>query len=326
MYSQIPSVILASTLPLLVSAWIKSPVAGPIRGFNYASTTADDFKTRFTTAYDLAGAEGGFNSARLYTMIAPSASASNPAPLLDVFQPAIDTKISLLLGMYCSAGDDAFNNELSALNSALQTYGDMFKDIVVGISVGSEDLYRTSVRGTPMDNGVGDSVDNIKKYIGLVRQALAADGKGLDQIIPVGHVDTWQIWQDPTAAGALISSVDFIGLDGYPYWQNASADDVGAFTDGLAAVTDTATQQGGVPVWVTETGFPNAGETRGPAVPSTANAATFWQNVGCQHLFGKVSTWWYILNDGPATPGKPSFGITDGATNVNAMFDLKCGS
>lgn len=326
MHSLIAFIVLASTLPLLSSAWIKSPVAGPIRGFNYDSTTADDFRTRFTTAYNLAGVQGGFNSARLYTMIAPGASAANPAPLLDVFQPAIDTKTSLLLGLYCSAGDAAFNNELSALKTALGEYGDSFKDLVVGISVGSEDLYRTSVRGTPMDNGAGDSVDNIKRYIGLVRQILVADGRGFDKTIPVGHVDTWQIWQDPTSAGALISTVDFIGLDGYPYWQNASADDVGAFTDGLAAVTDTATNEGGVPVWVTETGFPNAGDTRGPAVPSAANAAIFWQNIGCQQLFGKVSTWWYILNDGPAAPGKPSFGITDAATNVNAMFDLKCGS
>lgn len=38
------------------------------------------------------------------------------------------------------------------------------------------------------------------------------------------------------------------------------------------------------------------GPTSGQAVPSTANAQTYWDQVGCK-LFGTTNTYWYTLND-----------------------------
>ena len=314
--------LVASLTVTLTTARTSSPITGIQKGFNYAATTEDDFRTRFTTAKNLVNTSG-FTSARLYTMIAPNTIND----LIPVFQPAIDTGTKLLLGLYCSAGQEAFNNEIAALKIALQEYKTQFSSIVVGISVGSEDLYRTSVRGTPSDNGVGDTVQNLQSYIKQTKSILA-DAK-LDKPIPVGHVDTWQMWMDSNSAGALIPNIDFIGLDGYPYWQNASATDTNAFMDGFNQVRngpakDHADADGTpVPVWVTETGFPNAGGTRGAAEPKPENAELYWKGVGCGNLFDKVNTWWYILQDSSATD-KPSFGIVNEPTNTTAMFDLDC--
>ena len=78
-------------------------------------------------------------------------------------------------------------------------------------------------------------------------------------------MDKWQIWLDPDSAGALIPEVDFIGLDVYPYWQNASASDANAFMDGFNSVRSDPAKENAdkdgtpMPVWMTETGFPNDG-------------------------------------------------------------------
>lgn len=116
------------------------------KGFNYGSTFTtgaakqqSDFEAEFTAAQKLAGAPG-FTSARLYTMV-QGGTANSP---ISAIQAAINTKTSLLLGLWASAGDNAFGNELTALKSAIDQYGTAFTSIVEGISVGSEDLYRNS--------------------------------------------------------------------------------------------------------------------------------------------------------------------------------------
>ena len=316
--------VIASVLILLTAAK-RTPlsITAKQKGFNYDATTEDDFRTRFTTAKNLVDSPG-FTSARLYTMIAPYTVNDPIAAII----PAIETGTTLLLGLYCSAGQAAFVNEKAALTKALQIYKRQFSDLIVGIAVGSEDLYRSSVWGTPQANGVGDTVQNLQSYIQQTKDILNA--ANLAKPIPVGHVDTWQMWLDPNSAGALIPDVDFIGLDGYPYWQNASASDTNAFMDGFNTVVDGPAEEHAdedgapVPVWVTETGFPNDGEIRGDAVPSKENAGVYWKGVGCGNLFDKVNTWWYILQDGPATNGKPSFGVVDTPSDTKAMFDLSC--
>lgn len=116
------------------------------KGFNYGSTFTSgaakqqaDFEAEFSAAQKLAGAPG-FTSARLYTMI----QGGTPSTPISAIQAAINTKTSLLLGLWASAGDATFANELTALKSAIDTYGTAFTSIVEGISVGSEDLYRNS--------------------------------------------------------------------------------------------------------------------------------------------------------------------------------------
>ncbi len=131
---------------------------------------------------------------------------------ISAIQAAIDTGTTLLLGLYCSGGDTNFTHETEALASAITQYGTAFTDLIVGISVGSEDLYRNCVT----TDGVGDTAANINKYISQTRAVLT--NANLSRF--VGHVDTYGIWTNPSSGGLVLPNVDFVGVDAYPYWQN----------------------------------------------------------------------------------------------------------
>jgi glucan endo-1,3-beta-D-glucosidase len=101
------------------------------------------------------------------------------------------------------------NAEITALKSAIQLYGDEFAKLVVGISVGSEDLYRNSPTGIAANSGYGANPDDLVKYISQVRTAIA--GTGLSGA-SIGHVDTWTAWVNGSNS-AVASAVDWVGMD-----------------------------------------------------------------------------------------------------------------
>ena len=163
------------------------------QGFNYgvtftsgAAKQTSDFQNEFTTAQNLVG-HTGFSSARLYTMI-QSGTTNTP---VSAIQAAINTKTSLLLGLWASAGQTAIDNEIAALKSAISQYGTAFTDLIAGISVGSEDLYRITPTGIQNKAGVGAAPADITSYIQQVRQAVSGSGASK---VPIGHVDTWTAW------------------------------------------------------------------------------------------------------------------------------------
>jgi glucan endo-1,3-beta-D-glucosidase len=137
---------------------------------------------------------------------------------------AISTKTSLLLGLWASAGDASFANEITALKSAIATYGSQLGSggLVAGISVGSEDLYRISPTGILNKENPGVGPDVLVGYIKQVRDAIA--GTPLSGV-PVGHVDTWTAWVN-ASNDAVISASDFLGVDAYPYFQVTSPLDI----------------------------------------------------------------------------------------------------
>jgi len=314
---------LASKL-LALAASVVSASAQVYQGFNYGSVFTDnspitqtDYENEFHTAKQLVGTSG-FTSARIYTMI--QAGTTN-APS-EAIPAAIATKTSLLLGLFLTADQSAFNNELAALRSALTTYGQPFVDLIAGISVGSEDLYRISPIGIENHSNPGLGPAQITNYISQVRNLIAgtaANGK------PVGHVDTWTAWVNGSN-NAVINGVDFLGMDAYPYFQNTMSNAIESgntlFFDAYQATVGAA---GGKPVWVTETGWPVSGPTENLAVASTANAKTYWDQVGCS-LFGKTNTWWYTLQDAYPTTPSPSFGVVGTTLNTSPLYDLSCPS
>lgn len=59
-------------------------------------------------------------------------------------------------------------------------------------------------------------------------------------------------------------------------------------------------------------------------MPGLDNAKTYWDEVGCGKLFGKVNTWWYTLQDAfPSTPS-PSFGVVGTQLSTTPLYDLSC--
>lgn len=317
---------LSSTL-LAAFAACFSTAYSQYQGFNYGSTNTDNsavtleqFTNDFTTAKALVGTNDAFTSARLYTCI-QAGTTDTPS---DAFQAAVNTDTSLLLGLWASAGQADIDNEIAALTTFLAgSNGTALAKLIVGISVGSEDLYRISPTGIINDSGAGASPSDIVNYIGQVKTAIASTAaKGA----LVGHVDTWTAWVN-SSNDAVITNSDFIGMDAYPYFQNTMTNPI---ADGYslfdAAYEATIAAAGSIPVWVTETGWPVSGATSGDAVPSLANAQTYWDQVGCGLLFGKTNTWWYTLQDAYPTTPDPSFGVVGTDLSDTPLYDLSCSS
>ncbi|KAK1829197.1 glycoside hydrolase superfamily [Podospora conica] len=312
-------------LRLVALATTFSSTLAAFQGFNYGSAfnngaakKQSDFHAEFTAARHLLDAPGdGFTSARLYTTI-QGGTVNDP---ISAIPAAIATQTTLLLGLWCSAGDHIVANEIQALKTAITQYGLNFTTLVAGISVGSEDLYRISPTGIKNGENPGASPQTIAGYIKLVRDALT--GTPLAGT-PVGHVDTWTAWVNGSNQ-AVIDASDWIGFDAYPYFQetqvNAIANSKGLFEE---ALSKTKSAVGGKPVWITETGYPVSGKTVGLAIPSVDNAKMYWDLVGCPR-FGKENIWWYTFQDSaPATPN-PSFGIIGGGTLTNIpVFNISC--
>ncbi|KAF6792710.1 hypothetical protein CSOJ01_14089 [Colletotrichum sojae] len=278
-----------------LTASLATAAAAQIQGFNYGATnedgscrTYDDFLGYFQTAKSLAGAPG-FASARLYTSI-QCGTVNDP---ISAYQAAIDTDTSILVGLWASAGRGVYENELNALLRAAEQLGTAFTDRVVGISVGSEDLYRSSPDGVAANAGVGATGAEIEGYIGWLRdwvRGTALEGK------PVGHVDTWTAWVRAENAG-VAASVDWLGHNSFPYFESTKPNAIEQAAENFwSAVGNTESVAGGKPVYVTETGWPHIGPQQGAAVASVDNARTYWSQVGCA-LFGQRNVWWYTLLD-----------------------------
>ena len=158
-----------------------------VRGFNYGALYANnvarqqaDFEADFRAAQNLPGV-GGFTSARLFTMV----QGYTDNTIISALPAAAATNTSLLLGLWGSAGQDAFNQELTALRNAISQYGEQLSSQIVGISVGSEDLYRISPTGIENESGPGAGPQQLVSYISQVRQVLQGTVWADKQI---GHV------------------------------------------------------------------------------------------------------------------------------------------
>ncbi|KAM3516327.1 hypothetical protein MY11210_000086 [Beauveria gryllotalpidicola] len=309
-----------SSASILTLAAAVTGATAAFQGFNVESKgqTQQSFEAEFQTAQNLEGTNGGFNSARLYTMI-QDGTVNDP---ISAIPAAITTKTNLLFGLWASAGQAQFDNEISALKKAAQQYCDQLDGLVAGISVGSEDLYRDSDLGQAAgeDPGVGPNV--LADYVRQTRDA--TKGTCLETA-PIGHVDTWTAYANETNR-QLSDMLDWVGMDAYPYYENQKDNGIeNAEALFQAAINNTNAGTGNKPLWITETGWPVSGKTENKAVASIENAQTFWREVGCPR-FGNVNIFWFIMQDGgPTQSDNPSFGIVGGSTlSTTPLFDLSC--
>ena len=134
-----------------------------------------------------------------------------------------------------------------------------------------EDLYRADTDPQTLANQIND-----------VRGMLWSVGAGA---VKVGHVDTWTAWVNP-ANTAVIYASDFIGTDGYPYFQDSSINDAyNVFWKSVSDVGSVVAQiKPEAPIWITETGWPVSGGALGAAMPSVNNARMYWESVGCEYI------------------------------------------
>ncbi|KAG6311689.1 hypothetical protein E4U22_002479 [Claviceps purpurea] len=292
---------------LLTLATAISGASAVFNGFNYGNKFTDgrlktqaDFEAEFKAARGLEGTDGRFTSARLYTMIQ---GGTNNQPI-SAIPAAIKTKTSLLFGLWASAGQDNFNNELAALKNTIQQYCDQLDGLVAGISVGSEDLYRMTPTSQKNSPDPGASADTLIKYIKEVRSAVK--GSCLEKA-PIGHVDTSDAYAIE-ANLAVIDELDWVGMDTYPYYENTKPNGIDNAAYLFQAAADKVKKAAGnKPLYITETGWPVVGPTENKAVAGTKEAQTYWQQVGCP-MFGDTNVWWFTFQDGAPTMPNPAFG------------------
>ncbi|KAI1820295.1 glycoside hydrolase family 17 protein [Xylaria intraflava] len=290
-----------------------------IKGFNYGAFFLNqqakvqaDFVYEFNRAKSLPGTNG-WASARLYTMI----QWGTASDIVSAIPAAIQTNTKLLLGLWISGGPQAVANEIAALKAAISKYGTQLSNLVVGISVGSEDLYRDA------SGEVGTSAAYLLNCINQVRSAVANTPLAG---VPIGHVDTYDSFLNGSNS-AVIPAIDWVGFDGYPYWETTQANSINdamfRFYDGYNKTVKLA---GNKPVWVTETGWPVTGKTNNLAVANAANARVYWQNIACSLIKKGVNLFWYDLQESQWGTADPDFGIY-GAGDLGQLsprYSLTC--
>jgi glucan endo-1,3-beta-D-glucosidase len=303
---------------LLSFAFSLAPAAGKIyTGFNYGAfwggppdiaKTFDDFRHGFNLAKNLTSAVP-FDSARLFTCKVHGTDEPSGA-----FDAAVETKTNLLLGFWISGGsetktiDAIIAAEMSALAKGFEKHGQALADLVIGLSVGSEDVER-SAGDKPLE-GMPKTV--VETAIKKVKQDIASSSfANYMKDKPIGHVDT--------AKHVVVEGADFYGMTAYPYWNgDPITNSQASFTESFEGLKQRA---GNTPIWIGEMGWPSNGPQLGQSMASTGNLQTFWNEVGC-HVIGKYTTFWFeLVKD--TTKEQPDWAMLDVVTN-EPRINLSC--
>lgn len=297
------------TLLLLMHLLLPISAYNVHTGFNYGAfwgTTEKpkrqlEYEAAFKAAYSL-NTSVAFDSARLFTCRQPGTTDT----WIEAFDAAINTHTYLLLGFYLSevkasarkSGQTYETNaqmlgyELSALDKALSKYGSKLGGLIIGLSVGNEDMEQWYAGS---DTGVTEKV--ITANIDSVRTVInggSYNGRSYPNIMkymtktPVGHTDT-------VPHAVKVKKVDFVGMNAYPYW---SADPPNVMKQSyFGSVNATKIAMPGKDVWLTEVGWPFKDTSSPMASQGTANKENlqkYWNDIGC-NIFGKYTAFWFEL-------------------------------
>ena len=157
--------------------------------------------------------------------------------------------------------------------------------LIALIARGKVDLAVVGNEVLDTDNGV--TAATLIGYIEQVKKA--AKGR-----VPVTSAATPGVW---TANPALLSAVDVVGLNVYPFWEKVSIDDaLASFTATYSAIKAAA---GSKQVVITETGWPSEGGTYGAAVCSVQNAQRYLDDVSAYTLEREIPLFYFEAYDEP---------------------------
>ncbi|PRP78621.1 glucan 1,3-beta-glucosidase [Planoprotostelium fungivorum] len=290
-----------NTMKVVVLLCLLSLVSAQLRGVNYGIQRSDgsctnyddkvlkDFNVIATFAqavkiYNLGYCNGAQNSLR----------AANA------------TGLKVFLGM---EGYDvsAYNNEKIVLQQLYQQFG--FSN-VLGISIGSEDLYRNC-----------GCADRFGAQITEVQNILK--GLGSNAIVPVTHTDVYYM-QPP----AITNVADIIMFNAFSFWEGADINSaVQTFIDHYNSVKN---QFPGKPVWVGETGWPVKGASQANAVPSVENARQYLNGIVCWANANGVPYFYFEAFDESWKASQvsgdieTSFGLYNADRSRKSFFQLNC--
>ena len=108
--------------------------------------------------------------------------------------------------------------------------------------------------------------EEVLSYIQKVKKALPN--------IVIGYVDAYYQFSDRPR---IVDACDVILANCYPFWEGCNIDYASVYLKQMYTVTKNAAK--GKPVIITETGWPNQGDSTKDAVPSTENAMKYFINI-----------------------------------------------
>jgi len=145
-------------------------------------------------------------------------------------------------------GDDKIQNE---------------KEIKALIKLGESELIDIAVVGNETLMRGELSEEELLAYINRVKKALPG--------IPVGYVDAYYQFEKRSK---LIDACDVILVNCYPFWEGCNIDQSSIYLKQMYAVTQQFAK--GKPVIITETGWPNKGDSLQSAKPTENNAMKYF--------------------------------------------------
>lgn len=285
---------------------LANPSLAMYHGYNHKPYTADgvtcktrsDWKDAFSAVKRF---PNDINAARLF-YAAECDSLANAVP------EAIASGTQILVGL--DDGHANFAAEKGALIAAIREHGWSW---LVGVSVGSESLYRGDI--SPYE--LADKINDVK---GMLPGLPGYPGRKVE----VGHVDTTNEWLYSSNKAVLVAC-DFIGMDIYPYFQTDADNHISnaraLFSQAIEQARASITAAGShASVWVAETGWPVSGNKLGAAVPGVSQAASYFQQVACPY-FGNINLFWFAYQEWFASP---NFAVVD--AHGQQYFDQNCPS
>ncbi|WVQ65446.1 uncharacterized protein L199_003622 [Kwoniella botswanensis] len=203
-----------------------------------------------------------------------------------VLQAIQDTKVNMTvwLGIYVDSNEEAYNDQVKAVEDALKTYG---TDHVSGITVGNEYILNTAGTDSTTSSIYLSASKTITDKITEVKSAIA--GLGLSKTLPVGTSDAGSVMSKTLGEG-----IDYFMANVHPWFGSVSIDDAAQWTWDFFQEFDVepASLASNKPdVYIAETGWPtesmNATESNsgfgGPkGEASLANLQTFLDTYVCQ--------------------------------------------
>ncbi|KAI4713259.1 hypothetical protein J4E89_002238 [Alternaria sp. Ai002NY15] len=305
----------------LLSPYLAQAASQVYTGFNYGAfwgaeenaKQKADFLDGFNLARNLT-TDIPFDSARLFTCRAAK-TLDEPT---EAFDAAVASKTNLLLGFWITPAqkggspDENVKNEMAALEKGFKKHGQALSDLIIGLSVGNEDVYRAEAT-----QEVGVTATVVGQTIAKVKESIASSS--FAQYMkdkPIGHVDTAQY--------AVVDNADFIGMTAYPYWNK---DSIGtASTSFQGSLEGVKQRAGNRPVWIAEMGWPfTDSEQHGAAVAGIDELQKFWSEVGCA-VFGKYTTFWFELLKDTTSDQKADWSVIDPSSRQSRIKNMSCGN
>ncbi|PLB43770.1 hypothetical protein P170DRAFT_514095 [Aspergillus steynii IBT 23096] len=227
--------------------------------------------------------EADFDALRKVTTLVRTYSASDCDTAKNIIPAAKNKKFQVVLGVWPDY-DDSFNKDFGILKQYV--HGN--EDVVYGITVGSEVLYRGGLSPAKLKERIIQVVDEFPK-------------------VTVGTVDSWNKFADGTYDDIIASpKINYFLANGFAYWQGQAIDNAtNTYFDDMRQARKRIESKAGRKVRFGngETGWPTTGGTDyEKAVAKTEYAQEYWKSAVCGILTWGVDVFYFEAFDEPWKP------------------------